>query len=317
MAPLYLVPVTFLGQPVTRGLNPVMAGVLAAVETSLRASWLTSGEPDFFAWAGLTEPSIGWRPGQGPRPGLHSSGSAIDLNVTQVPYIVTRTGSTIGGEEAADNQPDMRRRAVEVYDRAVRFGTWTRQAADVSIRRGTDTIESTYDRFREVSDALVFYLSWAISAGPIRVDRAPIPNVHTLPDGAAALRAIPARELSRPAPEAIAAIEQIFAFADWRATHPDWPLTAEQQYWQMLRDYEMVRTPMLHGDPRQPIVATRNPAHGFLQLRRELVAAMINVGNQILAGTQRMRWGASDFDTAHSGDVMHFDLGSHGIFVPE
>lgn len=312
MAPPYLVPFTFLGQPVTNGVNPVLAGVLAAVEASLRAIWLTSGELDFFAWAGLTEPSIGFRKGDG----LHASGSAVDLNVTQVPYIVTRTGTTIGGEAAADGQPAMRRRAVEVYDRAVAFGTWTRQAADVSIR-ATDTIETTYDRFREVSDALVFYLSWAISARPIRVGRAPIPDVHSLPDGAGPLLAIPAQELSRPAPAAIAAIAELFAFPDWQATHPNWPLTAERQYWQMLRDYEMVRIPMLHGDPRKPIVATRNPAHGFLQLRRELVVATISVGDRILSGTQRMRWGASDFGAKHSGDVMHFDLGSHGVFVPE
>nr|UHY14137.1 hypothetical protein [Verrucosispora sp.] len=64
---------------------------------------------------------------------------------------------------------------------------------------------------------------------------------------------------------------------------------------------------MLHGNPARPITATRNPAHGFLQLRKKLVCSLIHVGDAIL-GTRRTRWGASDFGARESGDVMHFDV---------
>jgi hypothetical protein len=313
MPPAYLLePFTFLGQPVRGGVNPIMAEVLTAVEADLHATWKASGESDdFFPWAGLTEPSIGWRPAAG----LHSSGSAVDLNVTQCPYIVTRTGSVLGGEAAAQGQQAMRQRAVDVYDRAVAFGDWTRPTADVSIRVN-DTIEVTYDRFREVSDALVYYLCWAFSTVPVRVDRPPIPDVHHLPDGDNAFGAIRDGELARPAADAIDMIAKVLADPEWQATHPHWPRTPEQEYWQMLRDYEMVRIPMLYGNPNEPVRATRNPAHGFLQLRRELVCSMIHIGDQVLGASRQMRWGASDFGAQQSGDVMHFDLGSHAGFTP-
>src|SRR4051812_28014992 len=103
----------FLGQRMgpAGGVNAVLAEVLDAVEADLRDTWQAQGgQGSFESWAGLTEPIVGFRPGAG----HHGSGSAVDLNVTQVPYIVTRTGQTYGGEAAAQNQQDMRRRAVEV-----------------------------------------------------------------------------------------------------------------------------------------------------------------------------------------------------------
>ena len=50
-----------------------------------------------------------------------------------------------------------------------------------------------------------------------------------------------------------------------------------------------------------------NPVRGFLSLRREVVVTLCDVG--------RLRWGAGDFG-AESGDMMHFDQGTHDIFVP-
>ena len=314
MAPTYLTDESFrfLGQPIRSGVNPVLAEVLSAVEADLQGTWKALGEPDdFLTWASLTEPVIGWRP----HAGFHSSGSAVDLNVNQIPYIVTRTGQTLGGEAAAAGQQDMRRRAAEVYDRAVGFLMGSGVRADTSIRVH-DSIETTYDRFRLVSDGLVFYLAWALSSVPIRVERPPIANVHALADGDPAFDAIGADELGRPRDEAIAGIATLFADPDWAALHDGLP-TPEEQYWQMLRDYEMVRTPMLYGNPAQPVTATRNPCHGFLQLSRELVCSMVNVGNQVLGNRGRIRWGASDFGAAESGDVMHFDLGGHAGFAPE
>ncbi|WP_328615194.1 hypothetical protein OHS18_47070 [Amycolatopsis sp. NBC_00355] len=305
MSPGYLTGADFrfLGQPMRpgQGVNPVLAEVLTAVEADLAGSD-----------SSLTESIVGWRS----RNGLHASGSAVDLNVTQIPYIVTRTGSTLGGEAAAEGQQAMRQRAVEVYDRAVAFFIGTGQRADVSIRVH-DSIEVTYDRFRLVSDALVFYLSWAVSAVPVEVNRPPIPGVETLGDFDPAFDRIdPARELARPRDEAIAGIAALFADPDWAALHSGLP-TPEAQYFQMLRDYELVRIPMLYGNPANPVTKTRNPAHGFLQLSRELVCSMINTGNRVLGKRGKMRWGASDFEAHQSGDVMHFDLGTHAGFAPE
>lgn len=297
---------TFLGQPVTGGVSRTMARVLEAVEADLATTWENANsDEDFATWAGLVEPVIGYRSGAG----LHGSGSAVDLNVTTAPYFVTRTGGTLGGEAAAASQTAMRRRAVEVCDRAMAFGEWTATTADLSIRKN-DSIEVTYDRFREVSDALVYYFAGTISSVPLRVNRAPIPDVESLPDGDPAFGAIGPAELAQGKAQAVAGIEQVFGYGDWQATHPDWPYTPEQQNWQILRDYEMVRTPMLHGNPARPVVATRNPARGFLPLRRELVCAMIRVGDRGFGGGNRtMRWGASDFGAQQSGDIMHFDLG--------
>lgn len=298
----------FLGQTIVGDVNADLGSVLAAVEEDLRTTWRAenpeAAETEFLAWAGLNEPIIGRRPNAG----HHTTGSAVDLNVTTCPYIVTRTGGTLGGEAGTPDAQTRRQAAVDVYDRAVAFGLSSLSKADVSIRVN-DSIEVTYDRFRALSDALMFYFSWAIDATRVRVDRPPIPGVADLPDADQAFGAI--TEVAWSAEEGIDALRTLFADAGWQAEHPGWPLTEDEQYWQILRDFELVRTPMLFGSAGAPVLATRNPAHGFLQLRRELVCSMIRIGDQVVGGGQRtMRWGASDFGSAESGDVMHFDLGA-------
>ncbi|MGW2559139.1 hypothetical protein ACWCXB_07800 [Streptomyces sp. NPDC001514] len=310
---------TFLGQPVRPGqwVSSVMAQVLTAVEQDLWQTWTDQGQPEggFLAWAGLNEPLIGWRSGHA----FHGSGSAVDLNYDQSPYIVTRTGrgtgQILGGEAGTLDAERVRRRAVEVYDRAVSFFTGSGQPANVSIRV-RDSIETTYDRFKLVSDALASYLWWAVSAQPVHIERPPIPDVEYLDAWDSAFEAIGGDERPMRPEDAIAQMEQnLYADSDWLALHPDLP-GAEELYWQMLRDYEMVRVPMLFGSPAQPVTVTRNPCRGFLPLRRELVCSLVNVGNKVLAGRGRMRWGASDFGPHESGDVMHFDLGGHVGHAP-
>lgn len=303
MGPNYLVrtdpPFTFLGAPCGDGVNPTMAERLRAVESDLRTAHdalASSGETtdDFETWCGLHEAVIGWRSGAG----FHASGSAVDLNYSTTPYIVTRTGATLGGEAASADQLGMRSRAAAVYDRAVWFLEGNdAPPADLSIRVH-DTIEFTYERFRRVSDALTGYLSWAVSPEHVRVDRPPISGVQDLPDGDDGFLAIPPGELNGDAGSAIDSLAQVL----------EDEAAATSAYYQMLRDYELVRIPMLFGSPKHPVVATRNPAHGFLDLRAELVVSLVSVGG--------MRWGACDFGVAESGDVMHFDLGSHAGHVP-
>lgn len=286
---------TFLGWRCGAGVNPAFVERLSAVEGALRSIHAGQGTNEGFeSWCGLREEAIGWRS----HAGFHGSGSAVDLNYSTMPYIVTRTGTTLGGEAASAGQQEMRRRAAEVYDRAVWFLEGTEASpADLSIRVH-DTIEVTYDRFRRVSDALVGYLSWAVSPAPVRVDRPPIPGVQDLPDGDDAFLQIPPNELNGDAAWAIDSLVQVL----------EDKALATTSYYQMLRDYELVRIPMLFGNPNNPVTATRNPAHGFLDLRREVVIALVSVGG--------LRWGASDFGAQESGDIMHFDLGSHAGYGP-
>ena len=57
-------------------------------------------------------------------------------------------------------------------------------------------------------------------------------------------------------------------------------------YFRMLRDYELVRVPMQRGEPSASPKDTRNPARGFLHMRREFIEAMVDVGE--------LRWGLVD-----------------------
>lgn len=308
MPPEFLVSgYTFLGQPFQndRTLNPEMIRRLDAVAEKLAALHAESGSTDpLEVWCGVREPHIGWRPGNH----RHGSGSAIDINVSLNPYIVTRTGGTYGGEAAAHDQQEMRQRAAEVYDRAVAF-TWTgADTADVSIRLH-DSIEVTYDRFAVVSESLKTYLGAVFHSGPSVIRRAPVPDVQNLPDGDPGFAAIPAAELLHDTPEtAVASLASLMDSEAWRADHGGWPYTPEQQYWQLLRDFELVRTPMLHGDPRKPITSTRNPAKGFLHLGRDLVCELVRTGELL--------WGASDLGAGESGDVMHFHIANDQDYYP-
>ena len=88
-----------------------------------------------------------------------------------------------------------------------------------------------------------------------------------------------------------------------------WTLSPRETYLRMLRDYEHVRIPMQRGDPSASPANTRNPTRGFLDLKREVVEALVDVGH--------LRWGDADFGAHQSGDMHHFDLGNHGGVTPD
>lgn len=71
---------------------------------------------------------------------------------------------------------------------------------------------------------------------------------------------------------------------------------------QIAADYESIRVPLVVGSPSLRPATTRNPARCLMDHPRAVVVAMCDVGG--------MRWGGSDFGSASSGDIMHYDLAS-------
>jgi hypothetical protein len=322
--PDYIVDHTFLGHAVRGGVNPVMKQRLEDVEAHLQAQFdalppdqrvnPTDGTPATTVgqWAGIREAPGCWRNSTS----KHGSGSACDINYTRTPYIVTRTevaaagGGTrtvLGGERAGRTLQTQRQRTVDVFDRAAAFVGAVGDTADVSARRPGESTATVYRRFRSTSDALRDYLQYAFHepTNP-RVDRAPLAD----PDGATEaelLAAIPETE-RRPLDEAVAELQTLLDNHEFQVVHSNWPHDARGQYLRMLRDYEMVRVPMVFGNPVATPAATRNPAGGFLDLRQELVEALVDIGH--------LRWGAADLGENESGDMHHFDLGDHGGYTP-
>ncbi len=315
--PDYLVPFTFLGQPCGAGINTVLRDRLTAVETHLRTRFAAlpdaektkpgSTEPaaNHIEWMGIREPHIGWRS----LAGFHASGSAIDIAISTNPYIATRTGTKLGGEKAGNSLTKQRADAVAAYDRAMKF---TRLApaspdqADVSSRTGLpgapdrETTAHVYARFKAASDALAKYLSLAFhNPESVRINRPPVQKLDTITLDEL-FRRIPASE-RKQLDQAVDDIRAFIADDQFAATHPDGPFVGQERdiFFQMLKDYEMVRIPMVYGEPSATPGSTRNPLRGFLNLREELVTALTDVGG--------LRWGASDFG-AESGDIQHFDL---------
>jgi hypothetical protein len=95
-----------------------------------------------------------------------------------------------------------------------------------------------------------------------------------------------------------------------RARRPDWfPtwLTAliPQDYTYLSAGPKEAAPVPLKGNQDRPFdpkgsTGQRNPAKGFLTIRKEVVEA--------LRAQPGMRWGGTDFGAAN-GDIMHFDLG--------
>jgi len=332
--PSYLVNHSFMGR--TAEVNSTMRTRLQAVEANLQAQYdalPTSTKPPTLAeYAGFA--SIrGWRPNSGSS--YHASGSAVDVNYRNQPYIATRSddaGHTVFGGEAAGSAA-LRRPAVEVYDRAVRFLNRINYnqifsalssviplffpppphmianipSADVNMRRQGETTSSVYTRFKATSDALSTYLGLAFFTSYDEVLRQPIRNIETATE-AQLLVAIPLNERKEEA-TAIADITAVMSDPVWQASHPSFAQTAREVYFRMLRDYEHVRIPMVRGNPTERPAETRNPARGFLDMPEHFVIAMHDVGN--------FRWGAADFGAHASGDVHHFDLDTHAGFAPD
>lgn len=309
----------FLGNTVGGGINATLRDQLIKVEAHIKAiydalpedhhtKYHAGGEKKTFReWTGVTSVR-GWRSGSSTS--KHASGSAVDINYDLQPYIATRTQvkdkTVYGGEAAGAKLQDQRKAAVEVYDRAIQFNI-AGQQADVSARGSGESTTDVYQRFKQTSNALSSYFRMAFHEEPTAVLRQPIADIEGATESEL-LKAIPETE-RRAEADAISSLEWWMETDTFQASNPDWPYTSRQQYFRILRDYEHVRIPMVRGNPVARPGNTRNPARGFLDLREEIVVALVDVGN--------LRWGAADLGASESGDVHHFDLGNHGGVTPD
>jgi hypothetical protein len=320
---------SFLGNTVEGGLNATLRDRLVAVEAHLQKLYDALGpdHPDrvhygggaksLRDWVGITSVRS-WRPDS---KGLsatskHASGSAVDVSYGLQPYIATRStvdGKTIyGGEAAGSHLQAQRKAATDVYDRAVAFVFGSGRTADVSSRKPGESTASAYTRFRSVDIALNSYFRHAFLEEPTSVKRPPIADAESATEDEL-LKAIPKTE-RRDETQAIGDLEALMgntfsAGQEFQKSHPGWPYSPRQQYFRILRDYELVRVPMQRGEPSASPKDTRNPARGFLHMRQEFVEAMVDVG--------KLRWGLVDLGPGTSGDVHHFDLGNHGGVTPD
>ncbi len=319
--PSFFIATTFLGQPCgsgsTHGVNPEMQARLRAADDAVQTIFNAfapdqrldpstgRGNASFSQWSAITEPHECWRPNAG----HHSAGAAIDINVAANPYIVTRSGLVAGGQPGDAGLVGMRNRALAVYDRAMQFMTPPAAAADVSGRQPNEPTQSVWNRFNAVSNALVNYLSCAVNSQLTEISRVAIENSDEVSDDEL-LAIIPEGE-RLSIDHALAQLEGLLSSQDFRTSHPDWLNASRAQYLRMLRDYEQVRIPMVIGSPSPSPAQTRNPARGFLNLRREIVTALCDEG---------LRWGACDFGisadgSSENGAMMHFDLADDGGYL--
>lgn len=267
-----LVSIRFLGCA-TR-VAPKLAAILAAVERALVAVHAAAapGVP-FSLWHNVH--GVG---GYRARAGFHGKGLAVDVDYTLNPYVATRTGARLGGEAAGAALP-VRKPAVEACDRACAQAYGPGASADLSARRRGESTAAVFDRFELVNVAVRGYFGRYFGADARTIKRRPVAHF-----GSATY------ETFTPLiPELLPGV----ALADV-------PL-------QVLRDYEAFRVPTVVGMPELRPAETRNPARGLMNLRREVVLAMCDVGG--------LRWGMSDFGAAESGDGMHFDTASR-IYAP-
>ena len=287
--PPFHVETEFLGQPCgmghARGVNPELQERLYAAEKIIRAAFeaLPAEQQDgsFNEWTGIVAPHICWLPNAA----QHSAGAAIDVNPVDNPYIVTRNDGIPGGEPGGESLVDMRKRALDAYDRAVQCFLAPDASADLRRRKPGESTQAVWTRFKAVSDALARYLSRVVDPSLAVIARVAFENAERVSD----------EELLATIPE------------DERRPLESSGLSREQ-YLRALRDYEHARIPLVMGSPSAAPEKTRNPARGFLALPCEIVTALCDQG---------LRWGACDYDLAedgssHNGAMMHFDLADNG-----
>jgi hypothetical protein len=228
------------------------------------------------AQAKMPDSSFGIRSisGQDNRPGNHAWGLAVDIDVDSNPYILNESG-----EQKLDAV------IAPIYERIAqallhRSSVITLPAAGK--RSGLET--ATYDQLAEESDAMAAYFS---------VLKDSQTTAATTPPEKSESGGKKAQKAPAPLPPRRDLTGRQFNPKDLQSLNIE----------QVKNDYAILKgpapagttgdTPFSGGGPS----SYRDPARGFLSIRKEVVEALRGEG---------LRWGATDFPGA-SGDVMHFD----------
>jgi hypothetical protein len=205
--------------------------------------------------------------GQDNRPGNHAYGIAIDIVSDANPYVMNEAG-----------EPGIDALTAPVYER-IATSLLGRSAVitPASATKKSGLQGASYDRIAEENDAMVAYFS-------------------VLPKPEA-----PAPDPKKKAPPPLSPVQSMsgktfaadkLAALDVKQVQEDYDLLLGKGAPKGLSgDFPFVR-----GGPGK----LRDPARGFLTIRKEVVEAFRGEG---------LRWGATDFPGA-SGDVMHFDDGN-------
>ena len=215
--------------------------------------------------------------GQSNRPGYHAWGLAIDIDSAANPYVINESG-----------EAELDKLVAPVYDRIAkallhRDSVLTRPA---SRAEPTKLQGASYDAIAAENDAMVAYFSVL-----------PAPEA---PRGQPRLQTPRAMSSVRFAQEDLDKLDRDRVQADYdlllgrKAVDADGKATVIDDAWRK-QSHVTGDFPFAGGGPG----LARDPARGFLAIRKEVVEALRGAG---------FRWGAVDF-YSECGDVMHFDDG--------
>ncbi|WP_394849744.1 hypothetical protein LZC95_20105 [Pendulispora brunnea] len=307
-------------------------------------AWVWLGQNPVWLDKGAIEAHVGFRNGDG----FHASGSAVDINLLFNPYIALRKGDQYGGEghtipdslkfrkmreldqkkELPADDNDLRallvakkqvakaleaqasrdiltrlvwKPGVDVYDRA--YSLYYGTPADVKDDPKGTAIEDTVKRFQRVHFALMLYFGYVFQRTKQRTFDEFSALFLASYDGNNGIHP----EASGPGGKGLLS----------EAMAGDQDGTLHAMYDQIVRDRDNIRLVTVVGkvtitDDGKDGIATlpggtqRDPTRGIMNLRGELIVELVQ--------TAKLRWGGVMFGavgTYGSGDMMHFDLGTH------
>jgi hypothetical protein len=254
----------------------------------------TPSETGFVDFCNVKEVS-GWQF----RPGQHRVGSAIDIDAGDNPYTVTRTGTVVGGEAheklPAQKRTALRNAAVAGYENAwaLVMGTAFPQDAIAGGKNETVAPGPAYDHFAEMNQVFRTYMTMAHV--PVKPNNLPISG-----------RGFPRSFDGDPA----SFTEMVRAHAPLLRGLNNFP-DRRKLFEQIRQDYDVFQLVFAKGSMTEvkgglaglglaPTDGFRDPCHGFLTIRKEIVEGIWNA-------SKPMRWGGVNFGPPINGDMMHFD----------
>jgi hypothetical protein len=260
---------------------------------------------------------FGLHKGYQPRDGKHKRGVAIDIDATFNPYAVTGVQNGVMGGETPSNFKtggatppnikklnDLRSAALKAYERAVKFTFGGSATFDALAKdQGTETSGELWDRFNRIHEALVLYMNCGFTRFLVKTKKGP-QATNSIPKNA--------KVLPR-APEDIAkAIKERagdFRGGDAPQRVNDAAFIAKTET-EVIEDHQAMRNVCVYGSWQienqvQVRGPSRDPTFGIMTLRRHVAQGLVDARSNGM----KLRWGASHFGAAESGDIMHFDLG--------